>query len=97
MIGLQLDEKLIGVLLATHDGRKGWINRLAILPEHRRQGYAERLVAEAERVLRSQGMTVLAILIEPGNTASLAFFAKLGYVQNPGGMHYLSKRDSEDA
>jgi len=97
MIGLELSGELIGVVLATHDGRKGWINRLAVLPEYRRQGYASRLVAEAERVLRAQGMTVIAALIEPGNDVSLVLFTKLGYVEPPDDMHYLTKRDSEDA
>jgi hypothetical protein len=36
MIGLELSGELIGVVLATHDGRKGWINRLSVLPEYRR-------------------------------------------------------------
>ena len=97
MIGLELSGELIGVVLATHDGRKGWINRLAVLPEYRRQGYASRLVAEAERVLRAQGMTVIAALIEPGNDVSLVLFTELGYVEPPDGMHYLTKRDNEDA
>ncbi len=97
MIGLERNGELIGVVLTTHDGRKGWINRVAVLPEHRHKGYAARLVAEAEDVLRAQGMTVIAALIEGGNDASLALFNKLGYVELPGGMHYLSKRDSEDA
>jgi ribosomal protein S18 acetylase RimI-like enzyme len=95
LIGLEQRGELIGVVLATHDGRKGWINRLAVLPEHRRQGHATRLVAEAERVLRAQGMTVIGILVEAGNDASLALFGNLGYVELPGGTHYLSKRDSE--
>lgn len=97
MIGLERSGKLIGVVLATHDGRKGWINRLAVFPQHRGRGFAARLVAEAERVLRAQGMTVIGVLIEPGNDASLALFNKLGYVELPGGMHYLSKRDSKVA
>ena len=96
VIGLEVDGTLAGVVLATHDGRKGWINRLAVLPEHQHRGYAARLVAEAERVLREQGITVIAALIEPGNDASLALFRKLGYLEATG-MHYVSKRDSGDA
>lgn len=95
MIGLEVGAKLVGVVLATQDGRKGWINRLAVLPEHRHHGYAARLVAEAERVLRDQGMTVIAALIEPENDASLALFRKLGYIEAMG-MHYVSKRESRD-
>lgn len=96
MIGLEVGTKLVGVVLATQDGRKGWINRLAILPEYRHLGYACRLVTEAERVLREQGITVIAALIEPENSASLALFRKCGYVEAVG-MHYVSKRESTDA
>jgi ribosomal protein S18 acetylase RimI-like enzyme len=96
MIGLQVGTELVGVVLATHDGRKGWINRLAVLPEHRHRGYAALLVAEAERALKKQGITVIAALIEPENDASLALFRRLGYVE-ASGMHYVSKRERTDA
>ena len=39
---------VVGVVLGTHDGRRGWINRLAVLPAYRRQGIACRLVREVE-------------------------------------------------
>ena len=97
MIGLEADGDLVGVTLATHDGRKGWINRVAVLPEYRRCGCASRLVAEAERVLRGQGITIIAALIEGGNDTSLDLFSDLGYVELPGGIHYVSKRESEQA
>jgi len=96
MIGLELNGDLAGVVLVTHDGRKGWINRLAVVPEYRGQGYGKRLVSEAERALQAQGMTVIAVLIEPENEASLRLFRALGYVEAEG-MHYLSRRDSPDA
>ena len=96
MLGLERDLELIAVVLVTHDGRKGWINRLAVLPEHRRQRYAARLLQEAERVLKAQGIHVIAALIEPDNEASLAFFRQAGYAETAG-MHYVSKRDRSEA
>ena len=36
-IGLEEADRLIGVVIATHDTRKGWINRLAIDPDYRRR------------------------------------------------------------
>jgi ribosomal protein S18 acetylase RimI-like enzyme len=93
MIGLEVGGELVGVVLATQDGRKGWINRLAVLPEHRHCGHAGRLVAEAECALREQGITVIAALIEPENDDSLRLFRKLGYVEATG-LHYVSKRQS---
>lgn len=95
VIGLRTGERLIGVVVVTHDGRKGWINRLAVLPDCRRQGAGMKLIAEAERALHEQGMQVIAALIEDGNDASLALFQRAGYLDYPH-IHYVTKRDSHD-
>jgi ribosomal protein S18 acetylase RimI-like enzyme len=92
-IGLEEDGQLIGVVLATHDTRKGWINRLAIDPDQRRKGYGEQLVHAAEDALHEAGMHLIAALIEEGNDASLALFEKLGYAAHSK-IVYVSKRDS---
>lgn len=72
-------ERLVGAVFGTHDTRKGWINRLAVLPEYRGRGIARRLVRAAEHGLQERGMQILAALIEGDNTASQRLFAKLGY------------------
>jgi N-acetylglutamate synthase len=95
-IGLEENGRLIGVVLATHDTRKGWINRLAIDPDYRRQGYGEQLVRAAEEALRAAGMKLIAAFIEEGNAASLTLFDKLGYAVHPN-IYYVSKRDSNEA
>jgi ribosomal protein S18 acetylase RimI-like enzyme len=87
--------ELVGVTLATHDGRKGWINRLAVHPDYRGTGVGQALIAAAEKMLRAQGMDVIAALIEPNNIASLGLFRKAGYAESPG-LHYVSKRSNED-
>ena len=96
-LGLEVDGRLVAVVLTTHDGRKGWINRLAVDPAHRRKGHAARLVAAAEEVLRGQGLQVMAALVEEENQASLALFRRLGYTEIDPGIHYLSKRDTPEA
>ncbi len=95
-IGLEEGGKLIGVVLATNDTRKGWINRLAIDPDYRRRGYGEWLTRAAEDALHAAGMKLIAAFIEEGNAASLALFEKLGYAVHPN-IYYVSKRDSADA
>jgi ribosomal protein S18 acetylase RimI-like enzyme len=95
-IGLEEDGKLIGVVLATNDTRKGWINRLAIDPDYRRKGYGEQLVQAAEEALHEAGLRLMAAFIEEGNTASLMLFEKLGYVVHQN-IYYVSKRDTADA
>mgnify|MGYP006312689819 CR=1 FL=1 len=97
ILGLESDAQLIGIVVATHDSRKGWINRLAVDPAYRRQGHAKRLVEAAERVLRAQGMRVIAALIENDNLTSLNLFQEAGYVEIDPEMHYVTKRDSDAA
>ena len=95
-IGLEEDGQLIGVVLATHDTRKGWINRLAIDPNQRRQGHGEQLIHAAESALFEIGMKVIAALIEDDNAASLALFEKLGYAAQRD-IVYVSKREKSEA
>ncbi len=95
VLGLEKKGELIGVVVATHDGRKGWINRLAIDPDHRRKGYAKQMIAAAEQAIRSQGVHVIAALIERDNEASLELFRRAGYHLNDQ-ICYLSKRDSDE-
>jgi len=83
--------RIIGTVLATHDGRKGWINRLAVDATLRKQGIGARLVREAERRLEALGMDILACLIEDDNAVSMAVFEKLGYKKHPE-IIYFAKR-----
>ena len=95
-IGLEEDDRLIGVVIVTNDTRKGWINRLAIDPDYRRRGYGEQLVHASEDVLHEAGIHLIAAFIEEGNVASLTLFEKLGYATHQH-LYYVSKRDSTDA
>jgi len=96
ILGLEVDGQLVGIVVVNHNSRKGWINRLAVDPDHRRRGYGARLVAAAEEVLREQGIHVIAVLIESDNPTSLALFRKVGYLEIDPGIYYLTKRDSDD-
>lgn len=91
IIGLHHGDQLVAVIVATHDGRKGWLNRLAVDPLHRRRGLGRRLIAAADEWLSAQGLEIWAVLIEEDNETSLELFQSQGYVL---GRHilYLSKR-----
>lgn len=83
--------QVIGTVLATHDGRKGWINRVAVAAGLRRHGIGAELIRAAERWLEAQGMDILACLIEEDNAVSMAVFEKLGYKKHPE-IIYFAKR-----
>ncbi len=94
--GLFDDGRLVAAVLASFDGRKGWINRLAVDPDHRHRGYAGRLIVVCEEFLLEHGAQVIAVLIEEDNLPSIALFQKFGYLYGEG-ILYLSKRESEDS
>ena len=86
--------KIVGTVLGTIDGRKGWINRLAIEPDHQRVGLGSRMVQEIEARFRRKGLEVFACLIEDHNPGSMRFFEGIGY-KDDRTVHYYSKRRSE--
>jgi len=94
-IGAFAGDRIVGVVLATWDGRKAWINRLAVSPDCRRSGIAARLVAAAEEELDRRGALIIAALIEGDNDASIAFFRDAGYAVYDG-VVYVTKRKGPD-
>ena len=87
----ELDGKIVASVLGTHDGRKGWINRLAVLPEFRGRGLAVQLVQTAEETLYNLGIEIVACLVEDDNQVSMSFFKRMGYIRHPD-IIYFSKR-----
>lgn len=92
-IGAFDGEKLIGTVIASFDGRRGWINRLAVHPDYRRRGIGRLLIKEAEKVLKKKGAWIICALIERENKQSLNLFKKCGYKPSEN-LVYVSKRES---
>ncbi len=96
VIGLRADSRLVALAVLTHDGRKGWINRLAVDPAYRRCGLARQLVAEAERwFTQDMGLEIWAALIEGDNHESQALFDALGFHRHD--VVYVSRRTRPEA
>jgi len=86
-----LGGQAVATVLVTHDGRKGWINRLAVVPGFQTKGIGRRMVEEAETWLKEQEIGIFACMIESYNEASFQAFQKMGYEPFEG-IHYLTKR-----
>ncbi len=89
-------ETMVGIIIASYDGRRGWLNRMAVHPDYRGRGLAAQLIREGEEFLESQGAVVIAGLIEEMNTPSMACFTKAGYdcLSN---IKYFAKRRSSQS
>lgn len=71
--------RLVGVVMGSTDGRRGWIYRLAVHPDRRKQGIATALIEELERRLLDLGITKVNLLVLTANEGGRAFWERLGY------------------
>ena len=78
LMGVVADE-VIGSVMVGYDGHRGWINYLAVAPEHRRQGRGRALMAEAERLLLEMGCPKINLQVRGGNAEAQAFYRRIGY------------------
>ena len=92
-IGAYDDNKLVGIIVGTDDGRKGWINRLAVKKVYRGNGIGTKLVRLLEEKFEEKGFKIWAALIEPDNPKSMEFFEKMGFEDS--NIKYYSKRESD--
>ena len=63
--------------------------RLAVAPEHRRQGVAGRLVAEGERRLRALGARRVTALVWRADDPACSVWAAAGYGDDEGVARYV--------
>ena len=71
--------RIVGSLLASFDGWRGHLYRLAVHPDYRRRGIARALVAEAGRRLVERGAQRIIALVEKDNPTAMAFWKAAGY------------------
>lgn len=83
--------RIVGTIFCTHDGRKGWMNRLAVHPEIQRSGLGSTLIQEGEKRLRDKGIRVIAAMIWESNHPSRRLFEKEGYVLRRDALYYVKK------
>src|SRR6185437_11976152 len=62
-----IDGKVIASVMAGYEGHRGWINYLAVHPEHRLKGYGRQILAEAEKQLRVLGCPKINLQVRTTN------------------------------
>lgn len=72
-------QKIVGVILSGHDGRRGLIHHLCVHPDYRQQGIARMLVQKAEEALCEEGITKIFGLVFKDNDIANAFWEGQGY------------------
>ena len=76
------DGKLMGSCMTGYEGHRGWINYLAVHPDHRRQGFASELMKKAEEILREAGCPKINLQIRSSNATVIAFYESIGFTED---------------
>ena len=77
-----LGGRIVASCMAGYEGHRGWINYLAVAPEHQRRGYARQIMAEAERLLRQAGCPKINLQVRAENREALAFYERLAFTRD---------------
>ena len=73
------DNKIIGVIMSGHDGRRGFIYHTAVHINYRKQGVGRQLVESAMRALYMEGINKVALVVFSHNKTGNAFWEKMGF------------------
>ena len=73
--------EIVGVIMAGHDGRRGYIYHTAILPSYRNKGLAKQLVDCAISALDKEGINKVALVAFKNNDIGIGFWEHIGFIE----------------
>jgi ribosomal protein S18 acetylase RimI-like enzyme len=86
------DGRIVGSVIAAWDGWRGNIYRVAVAPDHRRQGIGRTLMRAADAFLRERGASRVTALVEHDHAWAVGFWDSLqseGYRRDPRIIRYV--------
>lgn len=75
----EADGRLVGCVMSGHDGRRGYLQHLAVLPAHRRRGIANALVERCLAALERLGILKSHIDVYRTNELGQAWWEGRGW------------------
>jgi ribosomal protein S18 acetylase RimI-like enzyme len=76
----EVDGRVVASLMAGHDGRRGYIQHLAVDPEQRNQGIAGRLLELCLQALQTQGIVKSHVHVLNSNQLGRDFWSRRGWI-----------------
>lgn len=76
---MEEEKRIIGVVMGSFDGRRGWINHLAVHPEYQGRNLGQQIIDELQRRFKKIGCEKINLLIELSNENVQSFYEKQGF------------------
>lgn len=80
-VDAQVDGTLVGCLMSGHDGRRGYLQHLLVLPDYRKQGIAAALVEHCLAALEALGIVKNHVDVLRTNTLAQAYWRQRGWTR----------------
>jgi ribosomal protein S18 acetylase RimI-like enzyme len=74
-----VDGKIVGTILCGHDGRRGILRHLAVMPAFRKRGIGQALAGRCLKALSDEGIRKCNLYVMKDNRPGLRFWKNLGY------------------
>ena len=74
-------DRIVGIILSGHDGRRGYIYHLSVHADYRRQKIGTQLVNACLAALKEEGINKAALLVFNRNEEGNAFWEKQGFIR----------------
>jgi ribosomal protein S18 acetylase RimI-like enzyme len=81
---------VVGYAITGRSGSRGYLQRLAVHPDHQREGHGGTLVLDGLRWLRRHGTDQAVVNTQVGNVGALALYQHLGFELLPEGLVVLA-------
>lgn len=73
--------RIVGAVLCTSDGRRGYLHHLAVAADARRLGIGRALALRGLEVMRAQGLPKCHLFVLRDNPGGFEFWKQLGWVE----------------
>jgi GNAT superfamily N-acetyltransferase len=93
--GFFVDARMVAVVIARYDGRRGWIERLAVDPDFRGDNIAGQLIAACEQWFSRFGEVVICCLVDDRNGPAMECILKAGYTCEPTIKYWSTDAEAE--
>lgn len=75
----EVEHEIVASAMFGYEGHRGWVNYLAVSPQHQRHGFARQLMQFGEELLLKVGCPKLSLQVRNTNEQALGFYEALGY------------------